>query len=148
MLLILTQLSSQPLHATSTSSTFSWILLPQFYNAVVLGWLQIPATLPFGSEAYASLPESEKWLLWPREMLDVIMCQFPGSGFKSPAVSTSCSLENSLWEPWASMKEVLLLCWRDHMESLREGHRPSWVQCFQFTTKAQRHVRAVWPSRP
>ena len=47
-------------------------------------------------------------------MMDMTLWQSLGPDFKKLAISASYFLENSLWELWASMEDVLL---RNHTES-------------------------------
>lgn len=76
------------------------------------GFFNTPLT-----ESVSTLLESEL-ALWhyyfnQYNMEEVVLYPFLGPGLKGLPVSTSCLLEQSLWEPWIAMLKVQLL-WDGH----------------------------------
>lgn len=70
-------------------------------------------------------------------MADEVLAQFPGSGLKRLAVSTSCLLAQSLWESWICFLEAATVKWRCVVTPVTGF---SWAQLSGHPHRGPRHM--------
>lgn len=124
--------------------TFSLTPLPQFYNAIDLGWFQILATPPIMKWGLCLLPWN--WERPVNALTNRMWRKWHCTSFQAPAFRNwqpLCPvLWKTLWEPWTPLK-------KSYYFAEETTWRGKWTQLSQmFSVNPPRHKACEWSETP